>query len=72
MTTVIETQMQYNNTYMMSTEDYMIQEDSWDRDLLLDPAWEKQQRKVCSCDCITETQSSHFEGAGLFVVFNFI
>ena len=25
---------------------YMQQEDSWDRDLLLDPAWEKQQRKV--------------------------
>lgn len=27
-------------------EDYMHQEDDWDRDLLLDPAWEKQQRKV--------------------------
>ncbi|KFO29613.1 Alpha-actinin-3 [Fukomys damarensis] len=27
--------------------DYMAQEDDWDRDLLLDPAWEKQQRKVC-------------------------
>ena len=27
-------------------EDYMQQEDDWDRDLLLDPAWEKQQRKV--------------------------
>lgn len=26
--------------------DYMHQEDDWDRDLLLDPAWEKQQRKV--------------------------
>lgn len=25
---------------------YMPQEDDWDRDLLLDPAWEKQQRKV--------------------------
>ncbi|ETE57413.1 Alpha-actinin-4, partial [Ophiophagus hannah] len=25
--------------------DYMAQEDDWDRDLLLDPAWEKQQRK---------------------------
>lgn len=52
MTTVIETQVQYNNTYMMSaTESYMTQEDDWDRDLLLDPAWEKQQRKVCSYDC---------------------
>lgn len=28
------------------TEDYMAQEEDWDRDLLLDPAWEKQQRKV--------------------------
>lgn len=25
---------------------YMHQEDDWDRDMLLDPAWEKQQRKV--------------------------
>ncbi|KAL8219870.1 UNVERIFIED_CONTAM: Alpha-actinin-4 [Gekko kuhli] len=28
--------------------DYMAQEDDWDRDLLLDPAWEKQQRKQLS------------------------
>lgn len=28
------------------TNDYMQPEDDWDRDLLLDPAWEKQQRKV--------------------------
>ncbi len=70
MTTVIETQMQYNNTYMMSTtEDYMIQEDSWDRDLLLDPAWEKQQRKVRSYDwhrC--DTIQSLWGGRFLFVV----
>ncbi|KAF3845280.1 hypothetical protein F7725_008443 [Dissostichus mawsoni] len=25
---------------------YMHQEDDWDRDMLLDPAWEKQQRKL--------------------------
>uniref|UniRef100_A0A2R8ZHU0 Actinin alpha 3 n=1 Tax=Pan paniscus TaxID=9597 RepID=A0A2R8ZHU0_PANPA len=25
--------------------EYMEQEEDWDRDLLLDPAWEKQQRK---------------------------
>ena len=31
-----------------SMGDYMAQEDDWDRDLLLDPAWEKQQRKVRS------------------------
>ncbi|XP_065754622.1 alpha-actinin-4 isoform X4 [Phocoena phocoena] len=29
-----------------SVGDYMAQEDDWDRDLLLDPAWEKQQRKA--------------------------
>lgn len=46
MTTVVETQQTYE-TYMISGEgDYMMQEDDWDRDLLLDPAWEKQQRKV--------------------------
>uniref|UniRef100_A0A8B9GWQ3 Alpha-actinin-2 n=1 Tax=Astyanax mexicanus TaxID=7994 RepID=A0A8B9GWQ3_ASTMX len=35
---------QYSNGY--GQEEYMLQEDEWDRDLLLDPAWEKQQRKV--------------------------
>ncbi|KAL7889145.1 hypothetical protein AOLI_G00014030 [Acnodon oligacanthus] len=50
--------------------DYMQQEDDWDRDLLLDPAWEKQQRKhkrcmyawsVCSsCSAhITQKQCKH-------------
>lgn len=46
MTTVIETQQQYETYVMSATGDYMSQEDDWDRDLLLDPAWEKQQRKV--------------------------
>lgn len=74
MTTVIETQVQYNNTYMMSTtEDYMIQEDSWDRDLLLDPAWEKQQRKVRSYDCasLRHNQVTLRGARFLFVVFTF-
>lgn len=45
--TAVETQVQYNTTYtVMTTNEYMTQEDDWDRDLLLDPAWEKQQRKV--------------------------
>ncbi|MEQ2205800.1 hypothetical protein XENOCAPTIV_014480, partial [Xenoophorus captivus] len=30
---------------------YMHQEDDWDRDLLLDPAWEKQQRKEKTSNC---------------------
>lgn len=34
--------------------DYMHQEDDWDRDLLLDPAWEKQQRKVSPTDRPTD------------------
>lgn len=34
--------------------DYMAQEDDWDRDLLLDPAWEKQQRKVGGAGGVTE------------------
>ena len=27
--------------------DYMEQEEGWDREGLLDPAWERQQKKVC-------------------------
>lgn len=45
--TAIETQVQYGS-YMMTSDSehvYMNQEEDWDRDLLLDPAWEKQQRK---------------------------
>lgn len=45
--TAVETQMTYSNSYTIHHEEaYMTQEDDWDRDLLLDPAWEKQQRKV--------------------------
>lgn len=32
--------------YISAEGKYMEQDDEWDRDLLLDPAWEKQQRKV--------------------------
>lgn len=45
--TAVETQITYSNSYTIQHEEaYMIQEEDWDRDLLLDPAWEKQQRKV--------------------------
>lgn len=45
--TAVETQVSYSNSYTIQHEEaYMTQEDDWDRDLLLDPAWEKQQRKV--------------------------
>ncbi|XP_070775936.1 alpha-actinin-1 isoform X9 [Enoplosus armatus] len=40
-------------------ENYMHQEDDWDRDLLLDPAWEKQQRKTFTAWC-----NSHLRKAG--------
>ncbi len=40
----VELSVPYDNGY--EPEDYMIQEEEWDRDFLLDPAWEKQQRKV--------------------------
>jgi hypothetical protein len=45
--------MQYqgnaNGNGMMAGEQvYMQQEEEWEREGLLDPAWEKQQRKVCA------------------------
>uniref|UniRef100_A0A8C7U562 Actinin, alpha 2b n=1 Tax=Oncorhynchus mykiss TaxID=8022 RepID=A0A8C7U562_ONCMY len=48
----------YNNGFG-DEEDYMIQEDEWDRDMLLDPAWEKQQRKTFTAWC-----NSHLRKAG--------
>lgn len=35
-----------NQSSAGGVQTYMEQENDWDRDLLLDPAWEKQQRKV--------------------------
>uniref|UniRef100_A0A4W5KXD3 Alpha-actinin-2 n=1 Tax=Hucho hucho TaxID=62062 RepID=A0A4W5KXD3_9TELE len=55
----MQTSVDYNNGYRMQEQqnnDYTIQEDEWDRDLLLDPAWEKQQRKV---GCFTSRLSIH-------------
>uniref|UniRef100_A0A3P9A711 Actinin, alpha 2b n=1 Tax=Esox lucius TaxID=8010 RepID=A0A3P9A711_ESOLU len=54
----------YSNGYMIQTQepsnnDYTIQEDEWDRDLLLDPAWEKQQRKTFTAWC-----NSHLRKTG--------
>lgn len=42
--TQMETTVHYDNGY--DEYQYMNQEDEWDRDNLLDPAWEQQQRKV--------------------------
>ncbi|XP_072546692.1 alpha-actinin-2b isoform X5 [Salminus brasiliensis] len=55
--TQIENMVQYDNGY--SEEEYMTQEEEWDRDLLLDPAWEKQQRKTFTAWC-----NSHLRKAG--------
>lgn len=41
--THMESTVRYDNGY---EDEYMLQEDDWDRDMLLDPAWEQQQRKV--------------------------
>ncbi|KAL6118434.1 actn2 [Pungitius sinensis] len=50
--TTVETHMTYSNSYTINQEEvYMTQEDDWDRDLLLDPAWEKQQRKTFTAWC---------------------
>uniref|UniRef100_A0A7N6C1Q6 Actinin alpha 4 n=1 Tax=Anabas testudineus TaxID=64144 RepID=A0A7N6C1Q6_ANATE len=46
-----------NRSTLPST--YMEQENDWDRDLLLDPAWEKQQRKTFTAWC-----NSHLRKAG--------
>ncbi|XP_069090583.1 alpha-actinin-2 [Pleurodeles waltl] len=52
-----EINAQYN--YVYEEEEYMNQEDEWDRDMLLDPAWEKQQRKTFTAWC-----NSHLRKAG--------
>lgn len=45
--TQVETTVHYDNGY---EDEYMLQEEEWDRDMLLDPAWEQQQRKVSRGD----------------------
>ncbi|KAM4043224.1 alpha-actinin-2 [Anomaloglossus baeobatrachus] len=55
--TQVMTNDMYNYTY--EENEYMNQEDEWDRDMLLDPAWEKQQRKTFTAWC-----NSHLRKAG--------
>uniref|UniRef100_A0A665VBQ1 Actinin, alpha 2b n=1 Tax=Echeneis naucrates TaxID=173247 RepID=A0A665VBQ1_ECHNA len=54
--TQVETTVHYDNGY---EDEYMMQEDEWDRDMLLDPAWEQQQRKTFTAWC-----NSHLRKAG--------
>uniref|UniRef100_A0A7N6FFQ0 Actinin, alpha 2b n=1 Tax=Anabas testudineus TaxID=64144 RepID=A0A7N6FFQ0_ANATE len=55
--TQVETTVRYDNGY---EDEYMMQEDEWDRDMLLDPAWEQQQRKTFTAWC-----NSHLRKAGV-------
>ncbi|XP_041071763.1 alpha-actinin-2 isoform X3 [Carcharodon carcharias] len=58
--TQVEDTVHYNHhNYESELEEYMMQEEDWDRDLLLDPAWEKQQRKTFTAWC-----NSHLRKAG--------
>lgn len=48
-----------NNQYTPGgPQTYMEQENDWDRDLLLDPAWEKQQRKTFTAWCNSHLRKS--------------
>uniref|UniRef100_A0A8C1ZVY7 Actinin, alpha 4 n=1 Tax=Cyprinus carpio TaxID=7962 RepID=A0A8C1ZVY7_CYPCA len=49
----------YLHIFTGGQQTYMEQENDWDRDLLLDPAWEKQQRKTFTAWC-----NSHLRKAG--------
>lgn len=61
----IEPGVQYN--YVYDEDEYMIQEEEWDRDLLLDPAWEKQQRKVSRVPHACLCSGPHGVGVSPFV-----
>uniref|UniRef100_A0A8C8GGN9 Uncharacterized protein n=1 Tax=Oncorhynchus tshawytscha TaxID=74940 RepID=A0A8C8GGN9_ONCTS len=55
----MQNQTMQSQMMQTSNNDYTIQDDEWDRDLLLDPAWEKQQRKTFTAWC-----NSHLRKAG--------
>lgn len=46
--------MEQNGLYAEYDENaYMEQEEEWEREGLLDPAWEKQQKKVSESGCLS-------------------
>ncbi|XP_070762592.1 alpha-actinin-4 isoform X7 [Enoplosus armatus] len=47
-----------NQSSSGGVQTYMEQENDWDRDLLLDPAWEKQQRKTFTAWCNSHLRKS--------------
>lgn len=52
---MMENTVHYDNGF---EDEYMLQEEEWDRDMLLDPAWEQQQRKA-SPDFTTLNTAGH-------------
>uniref|UniRef100_A0AAQ4RJ03 Actinin alpha 4 n=1 Tax=Gasterosteus aculeatus aculeatus TaxID=481459 RepID=A0AAQ4RJ03_GASAC len=48
----------YHASNNQSSSGHMEQENDWDRDLLLDPAWEKQQRKTFTAWCNSHLRKS--------------
>ncbi|MGH0154670.1 UNVERIFIED_CONTAM: hypothetical protein FKN15_038985 [Acipenser sinensis] len=48
----------YHATNNQHQQQYMEQPDEWDRDLLLDPAWERQQRKTFTAWCNSHLRKS--------------
>jgi len=57
-----EASMAYMNSMgePMTEQEYMEQEEEWEREGLLDPAWEKQQKKVRHYLKISLKNSSNF------------
>lgn len=39
------------------SDDYMVQEEEWEREGLLDPAWEKQQKKVSDFSPVLQSEN---------------
>ncbi|CAF1180208.1 unnamed protein product [Adineta ricciae] len=54
-------QQQYSGEYMQqnSIDDYMVPEEEWEREAVLDPAWERQQKKTFTAWC-----NSHLRKVG--------
>lgn len=46
MVNIIVNMYEQNGGYPVDADGYMEQEEEWEREGLLDPAWEKQQKKV--------------------------
>ncbi|CAF0792573.1 unnamed protein product [Didymodactylos carnosus] len=52
-------QQQQQQQYNSNSDDYMLPEEEWEREAVLDPAWERQQRKTFTAWC-----NSHLRKVG--------